>query len=225
MKMRIKIQGFLIVVGVALIIILFRSLSPVWQNEGWDELFDILGIGFVVFGFLFRVSARGYKEEGSKNGNKLVTQGPYVLARNPMYLGTLFIGIGFVSILLQWWILLVFFAVHALIYVPQVNREEKILTDRFGTIYHDYCQETPRYLPRLSYLLNFWKYLPVKIFWVKKELPSIIPAVVMLLSIEMWEDAHLFGFQELFHEPTELLGAAALFIVLIWLLVALQTSK
>src|SRR5580698_9130912 len=50
------------------------------------------GIGYILAGLLIRLWSNGY---AIKN-DKLTTSGPYAFVRNPLYLGTFLIAIGFV---------------------------------------------------------------------------------------------------------------------------------
>jgi len=208
----------LIAFAMITIVLLHRFLPPHWKKEGPDEFLDVLGIGIILAGFVFRISARGYKEEKSLSGKKLVTDGPYTLMRNPMYFGTLMIGIGFITVLVEWWALLVFLCVFFLIYIPQVKKEEAVLVERFGQDYKDYCKETPQYFPKIHYLLSLRKYLPLKLSWLKKELSSLAAIITCLMVMEIWEDVTLFGSQELFREALELILTTAAFAFIIVLL-------
>src|SRR5471030_587366 len=53
------------------------------------------GIGWILSGLLIRLWSNGY---AIKN-DKLTTSGPYAFVRNPLYLGTFLIAIGFVIVL------------------------------------------------------------------------------------------------------------------------------
>ena len=187
MKIRIKIQGALIFLGLGAIIFFSNFVFPHHRNEALDAVLDAMGMGLILFGFLFRISARGYKEEKSSNGKALVKDGPYAIIRNPMYFGTFMIGIGVIAMLLELWILFIFAIIFLIIYIPQMRKEEKVLMNRFGDEYKEYCRVTPKYLPRLDYLLRFNKYISLKPFWVKKEMFSMIPTVVIVILMEVWE--------------------------------------
>jgi len=217
MKKRIRIQGMLMAFAMAAVFLLYKFLFPHWQDEATDEFLDVLGIGFIFAGFLFRISARGYKEEKSLSGKMLVTDGPYALMRNPMYFGTLLIGAGFIIVLMEWWALLIFLLIFGLIYVPQARKEEAVLAQRFGQEYKDYCQETPRYFPKIQHLLSLRKYLPLRLSWLKKELSSLVSAITCLVVIETWQDVVLFGSKELLREILELALTIAVFIVIFML--------
>lgn len=85
-------------------ILFSKFLFPHWKKEILDEFLDAIGISLVLFGFLFRIAARGYKADGSPEGKKLITNGLYGLMRNPMYVGTLLIGLGINLVLFEWWV-------------------------------------------------------------------------------------------------------------------------
>ncbi len=207
----------LILLAVLTVILLCEATFPRWENKRLDEFLDVVGLAFVLGGFLFRISARGYKEEGSVSGGRLVTGGPYAVIRNPMYFGTFMIGSGFVVTLLEWWAWLIFMGVFLLIYVPQVKREEAVLRERFGGEYRDYCGGVPKYFPRPGHLPTLRKNLPLKLPWVKKEAPSIIGALAVLIIVEAWRDARLFGIKELFVEIAVNILAILFFISFILL--------
>ena len=217
MKPRIKIQGLSIFISVVITIFLHKWLFPEWKRQLFNELFNLLGVVLVLFGFLFRVCARGHKEEKSSQGRSLVKDGPYALIRNPMYFGTLLIGIGTTAILFQFWTIFLFLAVFLLIYIPQVRKEEALLAVMFKDEYREYSKAVPGYFPRICSLLNLRKHLDLKLSWVKKELSSFIFTLLTILVIEIWEDTRLFGPVELIQKPIELVFVV-LFLAILWVL-------
>ena len=223
MKPRIRIQGLSIFISIIIIIFLHTALFPRWKGMLWNELFNFLGILLVLFGFLFRVSARGHKEEKSSQGRSLVKDGPYALIRNPMYFGTLLIGVGAVAILFQFWAIFLFLTVFLLIYIPQVRKEEDLLAAMFKDEYLKYSKAVPGYFPRIRSLLNSRKYLDLKLSWVKKELSSFIFTLVIIFAIEIWEDV-LMGPDELIKKPLEL-AFVILLLVIFWILFREQKDK
>lgn len=213
MKRRIRIQGILIFSALILTIFLYKIVLPIRKGESLDEFLDVLGVALVLFGFLFRISSRGHKEEQSSMGKSLVIDGPYALIRNPMYFGTLMIGTGIIFTLLALWTIPLFFIIFLLIYMPQIKKEERKLSEQFGHEYGDYFRTVPRYFPKFSSLLRIQNYLSLRPPWIKKELPSLVTVVVVIFIIEIIEDIRLFGHSELFKESRELfliflLGAA-----------------
>lgn len=215
MKKRIKIQGFLIFCVLAIAILMPKFLFAHWEKEALDEFLDALGMGVVLFGFLFRIAARGYKAEISANGRCLVKDGPYGLIRHPMYFGTLLIGLGIVLALFKWWAFPVFFIVCLLIYIPQIQREENKLYASFGAEYQNYCKTVPKYFLNIINLfkVDFRDYLFFKRAWIKKEFSSLVGITALIIAIEAREDVRLFGRQEFIKELLELSLIAVFFII------------
>lgn len=219
MKKRIRIQGILIVTAIILIIVLNKFIASPWKKKSLDEFLDISGIILVLSGFLLRIAARGYKEEKSCGGKNMVTDGPYGLMRNPMYFGTLLIGTGVIFVLFELWTVLIFLIIYCSIYVPQVKKEEKVMSERFGEQYRNYCKVTPKYFPNIHYLLNFKGYLSLKFSWIRKELSSSIATISAVLAIEFWEDIRFFGYSGLLREVTELLSVILVFVIVVSVLI------
>lgn len=85
---------------------------------------------------------------GYKN-DRLVTEGPYSLVRNPLYLfsllGVVGIGLACGSLLVCALLLLPFLAWYPVL----VAEEEAVLAERFGEAWRTYAATTPRFLPAL----------------------------------------------------------------------------
>ena len=219
MKERIRIQGMLIFLATLLAILLSKNIYPSWEKEPLDEFLDMLGLVMVLFGFLFRIAARGYKEDKSCASKSLVKDGPYGLVRNPMYFGTFMIGTGIIFILFAFWVFPLFMIIFLALYIPQIKKEEKELFKRFGEGYKDYCKITPKYFPRIQDFLNIRNYISLRLSWIKKELVSVILVIVIVFAIEVWKDVRLFGFKEFLKEPFELLLIILSFIILVTLFI------
>ena len=181
--------------GLGAVILLSNFVFPHQRQAVAAGLLNAAGMGLILFGFLFRISARGYKEEKSSNGNALVKDGPYAIIRNPMYFGTFMIGAGVVTMLLELWFFFLFSAVFLSIYIPQMKKEERVLLERFGQEYKEYCKMTPKYFPRFDCLSRINKYISLKPFWIKKEMVPMITTVIVVISIEIWECVRLFGYK------------------------------
>lgn len=188
MKTRIKIQGCLIFIAVVMLIFYSRYLLPDYKNQAQRIFFDIAGMGLFLAGYYLRIAARGYKAELDPSARALAVKGLYALTRNPMYLGTLLIGLGITFLLLKWWLGLIFLSVYLIIYIPQIKEEEKKLSALFGPAFENYCKLTPRFFPRIRALLHpgEWKEIKFKLAWLKKESNSLVPAILFMLGIKIW---------------------------------------
>ena len=82
-------------------------------------------------------------------GHELITQGPYALVRNPIYLGMFGLIVGTGLAFSRWYTLLaavVFFLVGNSI---RIRAEENLLREAFGSQFDDYARRVPAFLPRL----------------------------------------------------------------------------
>ncbi len=213
MKKRIQINGFIIFVSFFLIT-LFPAVFFRKDVTIYDELIEVSGIVLILLGQIIRVSARGYKADNSKEGMKLIQDGPYSLVRNPMYLGIILIGSGVVLMLFEWWAAFVFGLFFIVRYCLLISKEEKKLFAVFPE-YRQYCQKTPRILPSLSTLMkkDISEYLPLKLSWFKKEITSIILLLAFVFFIESLEDIRQRGFVGYLREIIFMIAAVVLFII------------
>ena len=104
-----------------------------------------LGTPFSVLGLL----VRGWAAGSIDKDQELATSGPYAYLRNPLYLGTLLIGIGVtVAGGASEWILL-FLAYFIAVYGMTISIERNRLTKLFGQEYHEYTSSVPSLIPRV----------------------------------------------------------------------------
>jgi len=111
--------------------------SPTW-------LWIAAGTAFIVAGIAIRAAASGH----IRKNRELTTTGPYAYTRNPLYLGSILIAIGFAVAARNWWIAVGLILMFALIYWPVIRDEEKYLRATFPG-YEQYADSVPRFLPRL----------------------------------------------------------------------------
>ena len=105
----------------------------------------LLGTPFSVLGLL----VRGWAAGSIDKDQELATSGPYAYLRNPLYLGTLLIGIG-VTVAggaSEW--LLLFLIYFVGVYGKTMSLEDNRLTDLFGDAYRDYASSVPSFLPKM----------------------------------------------------------------------------
>ncbi|MGD8536359.1 MAG: isoprenylcysteine carboxylmethyltransferase family protein [Candidatus Aminicenantes bacterium] len=145
----------LLLPGVFLVLVPYLLLS----SSGDRFVVDISRIRYIglipmLFGvFVYMKCVWSFASEGRGTPvpidppKKLVVQGLYKYARNPMYIGVLFILIGeavfFASLLLAFYAVLVFMCFHLFV----VIYEEPALRAKFGNSYRRYCDSVPRWIP------------------------------------------------------------------------------
>ena len=84
-----------------------------------------------------------------KKEKVLACRGPYVLVRNPMYLGRFFIVLGLILLLGKpgAWAVLPYAVFYWFYMYNRVRREEAKLVGIFGADYEAYCRNVNRFLP------------------------------------------------------------------------------
>jgi len=190
MKRRIKINAVIIFFAVLLIAIFPNTFFRSRHVSSLGIFLDILGLALILLGQILRVSARGFKSENSSNGHLLIKGGPYILVRNPMYLGILLIGLGIVTMLFQWWAACIFLSAFIIRYVSLIFQEEQKLLAAFSQDYLDYCNRVPRILPSIAMMsgMDISEYLPLKLPWIKKEIISISAVLLITFILNSWQD-------------------------------------
>ena len=86
---------------------------------------------------------------GIKKDHQLITAGPYVRVRHPLYTGILLVFLGGALVFNSGAVLVLLAAPFTLFFYWQSAVEEKLLQDHFGEAYRRYRPRTGRFLPRL----------------------------------------------------------------------------
>jgi protein-S-isoprenylcysteine O-methyltransferase Ste14 len=107
--------------------------------------FIALGAILILPGLLIRAAASGHV----RKNEALATSGPYAYTRNPLYFGSLLMGIGFAVAARSWWVGVVLVAMFFAIYLPVIRDEEVFLRQKFSE-FDEYARRVPRMLPTIS---------------------------------------------------------------------------
>ena len=83
------------------------------------------------------------------HGETLVESGPFGILRNPLYLGTMLVIIGW-SVLYGWLAAHLFAVFHAIRFQRIVVYEESLIAAESGKGFDDYCRRVNRWWPRWS---------------------------------------------------------------------------
>lgn len=141
------VMGILILVP-ALGAVLFSR--PLLQAGPWAHLaFFAAGCILAWAGGLLRLWSIVYI--GGRKGNTVVSNGPYACCRNPLYLGSLLVGISFAFFAMSVSVLAAVLVLSSLYIGLVVKSEEKQLEGLFGQAWRDYAATVPRLLPRFSW--------------------------------------------------------------------------
>ena len=112
--------------------------QPTWR-------FIALGTILIVPGLLIRALASGHV----RKNEAVATSGPYAYTRNPLYLGSLLIGVGFAVAARNWWVGVALVVMFFAIYMPVIRDEEAFLRRTFPE-FEEYSRRVPRMFPRLA---------------------------------------------------------------------------
>jgi protein-S-isoprenylcysteine O-methyltransferase Ste14 len=121
---------------------LFAVLYFWLARTTWQSMAE--GSTLIVPGLLIRALASGHV----RKNESLATSGPYAYTRNPLYLGSLLMGLGFCLAARSWWVFALLLLLFSVIYLPVIRDEENFLRARFSE-FDEYARHVPRMLPRL----------------------------------------------------------------------------
>lgn len=126
----------------------------------------------------------------------LTIRGPYTLVRNPMYLGRFFIPLGFLMLLGQWWLLLLYALLYWKYMDARVEREEAHLRPIFGQPYADYCARVRRFVPGVpppGTRLGYWNWALFRQNNAGRNLLATLAAWALMAAWTVWGVALLRG--------------------------------
>ena len=103
----------------------------------------VVGAALALSGMLVRLYASGYIIKNQK----LATDGPYSLARHPLYTGNLLMVIGFTFISGLWWAILLSALFWWFYYPTAIEYEDRKLHGIFGEDWEQWSQTVPAVIP------------------------------------------------------------------------------
>jgi protein-S-isoprenylcysteine O-methyltransferase Ste14 len=104
-----------------------------------------VGAAISLVGVLIRAWATGHIVKNQQ----LTTTGPYAHTRNPLYVGSFFIALGF-AIAAHWVAVLLVVGFWLAVYGPTITRERDYLRSLYGEAYAEFEANVPAFLPRLT---------------------------------------------------------------------------
>ena len=102
------------------------------------------GAALAAIGLAIRAAAAGYL----RKHESLATAGPYGWTRNPLYLGSLLLGAGFLLATASWIAATIAVLYLAVFYPGVMRREEEELRAEYGAAFDDYARRVPLFWPR-----------------------------------------------------------------------------
>jgi protein-S-isoprenylcysteine O-methyltransferase Ste14 len=120
----------------------FAALYLLLAEPSWPSI--VIGSGIIAMGLLVRAWASGHVAKAAE----ITQSGPYAYTRNPLYLGSILIGIGFGVAAKSVWIAVGLVLLLLAIYIPTIRWEERWLRANLEG-FDAYAARVPRLFPRL----------------------------------------------------------------------------
>jgi protein-S-isoprenylcysteine O-methyltransferase Ste14 len=149
----------------------FWRARPTWLSLA-------IGAAVAALGIFLRALASGHV----KKNEELATTGPYAYSRNPLYLGSVIIAVGFAIAARDVWVAVGIAALFAFIYVPVIRAEEAFLRAHFAE-YDDYARRVPRLLPHTLRLPGLAEGFSSGLYLQHREYNAVIGAAAMLAAL------------------------------------------
>jgi protein-S-isoprenylcysteine O-methyltransferase Ste14 len=157
--------------GFIFAVLYFWLARPTWRSMA-------LGLVGIVPGLLIRALASGHV----RKNEALATSGPYAYTRNPLYFGSLLMGLGFAVAARSWWVGVVLVVMFFAIYLPVIRDEEAFLRRTFPE-FEEYAGRVPRMLPRITAAGRGSGEFSLELYLKHREWNALIGAVGMMAGL------------------------------------------
>ena len=148
-----RVFAFRLLVGLAAAAIGIKLLVPTPPFAEGYRLLHTSGLVLVVLGLGLRAwgaaSAGGHTRTASIEAPHLATTGAFAYVRNPIYAGSIVLGVGMSCLIGDPLALILTTATFVVLYFGIIPAEEKFLRSQFGAAYDEYCCAVPRLIPGL----------------------------------------------------------------------------
>ena len=149
----------------------FWRARPDWRSLA-------LGGAVAATGVFLRAMASGHV----KKNEQLATTGPYAYCRNPLYLGSIIIAVGFAIASRDVWVAIGIIALFSAIYVPVIRGEETFLRGQFSE-YDSYARRVPRLLPNTAWFPGLTAGFSRELYRQHREYNALIGAAALLAAL------------------------------------------
>ena len=152
-----------------------RDLTNMADVHAWA------GVALVLAGLAIRSWAAGTLHKDAE----VTTVGPYSLVRNPLYIGSMLMIVGFCILIGQEALLLLIVSTFGVLFAATVSHEERALAKRFGAAWHSYAAATPRFFPRR--LIPRGSHWSFKQWRKNREYQAVVATALGLLALQLWQ--------------------------------------
>ncbi len=162
----------------AIVFILFSRPTPLLLTIG----------GVVAF---VGVAIRGWASGHIRKARELAVSGPYAFTRNPLYVGSFILGVGFTIASGVWWLALIFIILFLGIYLPVMRVEVGDIRHIFGEEFDEYERNVPMFFPRLTVWKKTKQKFDFQLYLQYREYRAAFGAVLAIVVLSA--KAYFFG--------------------------------
>lgn len=157
--------------------------APSAGRPAWTEvlarlsafLLFLAGVGMRMWGGLYL---------GGRRTRVLVTDGPFSVCRNPLYVGSFLIALSVAARLQSLWVALAVLVAAAMYTLGTIRQEERLLRAAFPETYPAYAASRRRFLPRPS-LFHTAPTIQVHLRGIKHEFRRLLRLTLIPISLEV----------------------------------------
>ena len=171
---------FLLLLGCDLVLWRTRPCNPF----DWTNGTTLFGEVLLVSGLLLRAWAAGTL----RKSQAIITSGPYQFVRNPLYIGSFMLMLGFSVLLQDWLAIWIVLGPILAMYLNKVRQEEKYLAHNFPDDWLAYKQTTPKFIPDVfawpslsGFSISQWAH--------NREYQALVASVGGLILLFFWQRA------------------------------------
>ncbi len=132
---------------------------------------------------LIGLAIRGWASGHIRKAKQLAVSGPYAYTRNPLYVGSFILGVGFTIAADVWWLALIFSGLFIGIYWPVMRVEAEDMRRIFGKDFEEYEQNVPLFVPRLTVWKNTSAKFDFQLYLQYREYRAAIGAVAAVAAL------------------------------------------
>ena len=128
------------------------------EETPFEIYYESVCLLFSLLGLVIRVHVVGHSPANTSGRNvseqvadSLNTSGLYSIVRHPLYLGNFFMWLGPAMLTGHFWFIGIFCLTYWLYYERIMFAEEQFLRKKYGTVYTDWAEQVPAFIPKFSF--------------------------------------------------------------------------
>jgi len=184
----------LVILFIGTILYLRTKFHPgtfILEETLWERPYEFLCLFVSLIGLGIRVYTVGHTPRNTSGRNvreqvaeTLNTKGIYSVVRHPLYLGNFFMWLGPGLLTGQFWFIIAFILFFWIYYERIMFAEEQFLRRKFGTVYTDWAEKVPAFIPRFkSFVKSDWPFSWKKV--LKKEKNGLASVFVVFTAFNI----------------------------------------